>query len=135
MSAPSRLRWLEAEVVGDVTVVRIRRHRILALEEAEEIGRELSDLVQIPGCHKVVVHLGKVESMTTMMLSRLLALHRQVEADGGRLVLCNAGPYLTEVFTLLQLRRVVPVYDGELEALQSFPGTPARSAKRRSLWT
>jgi anti-sigma B factor antagonist len=120
MSAPPRLRWLEAETVGEVTVVRFLLRRILAQEEVEQIDRELVFLVGDPGCPKVVVHLGKVESMTTVMVGRLLALHKQVAATGGRLVLCNPGSFLTEVFTLLRLPRVVPVYGGEQEALQSF---------------
>ena len=119
MSAPP-CRWLEVEEVGAVTVVRLLARRILTEEAVEAVGEELAGLLRAPGGAKVVLHLGEVESMTTLMVGRLVLLHRQVEAAGGRLVLCGAEPALKEVFALLRLPRVMPVYRGEQEALESF---------------
>jgi anti-sigma B factor antagonist len=111
---------LEVETVGDVTIVRITARRILEEEMASAIGRDLCDLANTPGCRKVLVHFGQVESMTTMMMGQLLALHRRLQAVGGRLVLCNTGPVLGEMFQLIRLPEVVRLYPEEQEALQSF---------------
>ena len=119
MSVPP-CRWLEVEEVGAVTVVRLLARRILTEEAVEAVGAELAGLLRGPGCAKVVLHFGEVESMTTLMVGRLILLHRQVEAAGGRLVLCGAEPFLEELFALLRLPQVVPVYRSEQEALDSF---------------
>jgi anti-anti-sigma factor len=119
MSAPSS-RWLEVEEVGSVTVVRVTARRILTEEAVEAVGRQLNALVAAPGCKNVVLQLNAVEGITTMMVGKLLGLHRQMQASGGRLVLCGAGPVIGEVLSLLRVAQVIPVYGGEQEALQSF---------------
>jgi hypothetical protein len=67
-----------------------------------------------------VLHFGEVESVTTLMVGRVIVLHRQAEAAGGRLVVCGARPFLDELFALLRLPELVPIYRGEQEALDSF---------------
>ena len=119
MSAPSS-RWLEVEEVGPVTVVRVTARRILTEEAVEAIGRQLNALVAGPGCKNVLLQLSAVESITTMMVGKLLGLQRKLQASGGRLVLCGAGPVIGEVLTLLRVAQVIPIYRSEQDALQSF---------------
>jgi anti-anti-sigma regulatory factor len=112
--------WVEVEEVGGVTVARLLARRILTAEAVEAIGDELARLLRVPGGAKVVLHFGQVESVTTLMVGRVIHLHQQAEAAGGRLVVCGAQPFLDKLFALLRLPEAVPVYRDEREALDSF---------------
>jgi anti-anti-sigma factor len=112
--------WLEVETVGDVTVARFTRPRLLEEEAVEAVGQQLLRLAEDTGCCKFVLNFGKVESLTTAFFGKLVALHKQVDRSGGRLVLCQVGPFVREIFKILELPRPVTVYDAEQDALQSF---------------
>ena len=110
--------WLEVERVGDVAVARFMRHRILEDDAVRAAGEELLGLSDDDSCRKLLLNFGNVESLTTAFFGKLLALHRRVEAAGGRLALCAVGPFLREIFGILKLPAAVTVYDDEQQALQ-----------------
>jgi len=112
--------WLEVETVAEVAVVRFTRGRFLEEETVQTVGEQLLRLAEDTGCRKFVLNFGKVESMTTALFGKLIALHKKVEELGGRLTLCQVGPFLREILKILTLPRQVAVYDTEQEALQSF---------------
>ena len=112
--------WLQVETVGEVAVGRLTQCRILNEDAVEQAGTQLLGLMESTGCKKVVLDLGTVEGMSTAFMGKLVALHRQVEAAGGRLVLCQVRPALLEVFTICRFNKLVQIYAGEQEALQSF---------------
>ena len=120
MAAQPRGNWLEVETVGDVTVARFTRRRILQEESVQAAGEQLLGLSQDAGCRKLVLNFGKVEGMTTALLGKVVATHRKIQEAGGRLVLCEVGAPLREIFTLCKLPQVLPIYAQEQEALQSF---------------
>jgi anti-sigma B factor antagonist len=123
MTMPSYYRWLEVEQVGEVTAVRFTARTILGDEAVIAISDQLLGLVGSAGCRQFVLNLTRVESLSTSMVGRLVALNRHIEAAGGRVVLCGLGPFLLEIFKVLNLHKLGPVYADEAEALRSF--TPA----------
>ena len=120
MLSQPHIPWLEVETVGEVAVVRFTRGRFLDEATVQGVGQQLLQLTELTGCRKFVLNFSKVESMTTALFGKLIALHRQVESQGGRLALCQVGPFLSEIFKILTLPRQIAVFDGEQEALQSF---------------
>jgi anti-sigma B factor antagonist len=112
--------WLEVETVGDVAVGRFAQCRILHDDAVQEAGQQLLGLVDATGCRKVLLDLAGIEGMTTSFMSKLVALHQQVERGGGRLALCGVSPSLLEIFTICQFTRLVHIYPGEQKALESF---------------
>jgi anti-sigma B factor antagonist len=120
MPLPSYYRWLEIEQVGDVTVVRFTTRTILSNDAIEAIGGQLLGLVEQAGCRQFVLNLENVESISTAMVGKFVALHRRLEAAQGRLVLCRLGPFLVEIFKVLNLGQLARVYGEETEAVQSF---------------
>ena len=71
-------------------------------------------------------NLAEVQVLTGLMLARLTALHRALDAAGGRLALCSPTPTLREILGLLGVSSRVCVYDSEQEALRSFAGAGVR---------
>ena len=120
MATRSRGNWLEVETVGDIAVARFTRRRILQEESVQTAGDQLLGLPEDTGCSKVVLNFSKVEGMTTALLGKLVATHRKIEQSGGRLVLCEVGAPLREIFALCKLPQLLSIYEQEQEALQSF---------------
>ena len=120
MPLPSYYRWLEIDQLGDVTVVRFTTRTILGNDAIEAIGTQLLGLVEEAGCRQFVLNLENVESISTAMVGKLVSLHRRLDAAQGRLVLCRLGPFLIEIFKILNLGQLARVYGEEQEAVQSF---------------
>src|SRR4051812_37422343 len=109
---------VQVKMVSDVAVVRFTHRSFLSPDLIEAVGQQLFELAEKDDCRKFVIDCGNVESMTTAMVSKLVQLHRKVEAGGGRLALCRIGPLLFQIFTILNLPQVIPIYGNEQEALQ-----------------
>jgi anti-anti-sigma factor len=112
--------WLQVNQVGETTVVRFRVQRLLKERTIESIGDQLIEMVEEQGCRRLVLDFHNVEAVVSTMVGKILALHTKAQATGGRLVLCNVGPALNEVFETLQLPRHLNICAGEQEALSSF---------------
>ena len=111
---------LEVQKSGDVAIVSFTQRSLLSPDLIEAIGQQLFSLVEKDNCRKFILHFGNVESMTTAMVGKLVGLHKRVEAAGGRLALCRIGPFLSEIFKILNVPTVMPVYSDEQKALDSF---------------
>lgn len=126
MPLPAYYHWLEVEQFGDVTVVRFTTRTILGGDAIDAITAQLFGLVEEAGCRQFVLNLGNVESVSTAMVGKLVALHRRLEAAQGRLVLCRLGPFMLEIFKVLNLGPLAQVYGEEHEAVLSFAAAPAK---------
>jgi len=111
---------LEIQKAGDVAIVSFTQRSLLSPDLIEAIGQQLFSLVEKENCRKFILHFGNVESMTTAMVGKLVGLHKRVEAAGGRLALCRIGPFLSEIFKILNVPKVMHVYGDEQQALDSF---------------
>ena len=120
MMTPARPRWLQVEQIGPVTVVTFATRAILEEDAVEAARAQLNGLVDHMGRHQLLLDLGQVERLTSLMVGRLVGLSKKVRAVGGRLALCGVKPKMREVFNMLGLPRVIPTYDSQPEALQSF---------------
>jgi anti-sigma B factor antagonist len=75
----------------------------------EAIGDELFDLVDGHGHRELHLDFGNVESLTSLGLGKLIALHKKLRAVGGRLSLRNVRPAVYEVFDVTRLTRLFDV--------------------------
>jgi anti-sigma B factor antagonist len=120
MSQPPRRRRLEVEDIGDVTVVNFVDKRILDEQNIQIIGEQLFSLVDEVGRRKVLLNFGNVEFLSSAALGKLIALHKKLQAVGGRLILCNIDPEIYEVFEITRLDKFFNIRKEEQAALQEF---------------
>jgi anti-sigma B factor antagonist len=120
MSQPPRRRRLEVEDIGDVTVVNFVDRRILDEQNIQIIGEQLFSLVDEVGRRKILLNFGNVEFLSSAALGKLIALHKKLQAVGGRLILCNIDPEIYEVFEITRLDRFFNIQKEEQAALQAF---------------
>jgi anti-anti-sigma factor len=120
MAPQSHLGWLEVEQIGQVTVAKFNARYILEEEKVQSVGKQLLSLGEQVGPRRLVLNFDAVERLSTEMLGKLIALHKRIEAKGGRLALCNVKPQLYEILKILKLPQILSIYADEEEALQEF---------------
>jgi anti-anti-sigma factor len=111
---------LQSEQVGDVVLVSFTDHELLDEWKIQKLGDQLLSLAAGVERRQLVVSLGGVERLSTMMLGKLMALHKRLKERGGRLALCRIDPRIDEIFRIFNFRRLLPIYQEEQDALQDF---------------
>jgi anti-anti-sigma factor len=117
MWSQSQSAGLNVETVGDAVVVRFHHRSLLGEELVESIAAQLRAVAEEAAGRRLVLNVADVESMTTSMVGKLVALKQKVEADGGRLEMCSVGPFLSQILTVLNLADVFPIHANEQVAL------------------
>ena len=99
---------LLVEVTQEAAVVRLG-HRVLGGPAVESVRRHFAWLVRDSDRRELWLDLGGVEVPTAAGLGRLVALHKDLRAAGGGLVLGNVGGLAYEVFRLTGLTGLLDV--------------------------
>jgi len=84
------------------------------------LGKELLALVAQEDCSRFLLNCGELTYICSAMLGKLIELHKEVEAKGGKLVLCELTPTVHQVFTMTKLDKVLDVRDTERDAFNAF---------------
>ena len=111
---------LEAEQIGNVTVVTFLERELLDEATIHTVGEQLTRMVDNRNQPQVLLNLDAVQRLSTMMLGKIITLHKKVRQAGGRLVLCGVERRLCDIFETLRLSHLLPIYVEEQEALQTF---------------
>lgn len=110
---------LETDQLGDVTVVRFVPPHLMDPDQTEDVGRQLVEIVQ-QGKRRLVLDFRNVERVSSGLVAKVIGLHKRVQAEGGRLAVCNLSPPIQDVFVMLRLPQFLHLYDRDTDALQSF---------------
>lgn len=102
---------LRVDEIGDVTVVKFTRRRLLTEGSIELLGEQLFALVERGGHRKLVINFSNVDRMTTALLGKLILLHKKLQAVDGWMVLCQIQPHLYEIFALFKLPQLFGVFE------------------------
>src|SRR6201997_3552029 len=115
MSSQPRRRRLEAEEIGDVTVVSFMDRKILDEQNIQIIGEQLFGLGDESGRKKLLLNFGNVEYMSRAALGKLSTLHENAHAAGRKCGLCNTAPQIREVFEITNLDKLFVIKGDEQE--------------------
>ncbi len=131
--ADSNPEGLDVQHVGETTVVRFKGKRILDEQTVHFIDQQLNNLVDKPGCKKMLLNFQDVEYLSSAALGTLINLQRKMMSLGGRLSLCNVIPQIFEVFVITKLDQAFRIepYPDEFDVEGDDPednagGVPAR---------
>lgn len=111
---------LEVASPEGVTVVRFKRRTILDPASIEAVGERLAELTGEGEGRRIALDFSRVESLTSGMLGKFLALHQSVERTGGKLVFCGVGPFLKQIFTICNIPETIPILADEAEAVRAL---------------
>ena len=94
------------QILGEparIALVSFDRSTLVSYDEVQLTGDELFALQQSqPGLNLVLVFKG-VQGISSAMLGKLITLHRRVEREGKKLILCELEPQVSEMFTSSRL--------------------------------
>jgi anti-anti-sigma factor len=110
---------LEREDLGDVTVVRFKASRLDDEQHIRLLFQEVAGLVDA-GRPNLVLNLGSAGFLVSTALGKLLMLHGKARAAHGRLALCHVSGAAGEALEVMHLKGIIPTYESEYEAVQSF---------------
>jgi anti-sigma B factor antagonist len=99
---------LRLGAAGDAAVITLTP-RTLEDPTAEAVGGLLFWVADLAGPHRLAVDLGELPRVTSMLLGKLVALHRKVQGRGGRLAVVNVPGPVYEVFRVTRLDTVLDV--------------------------
>ncbi len=108
---------MEISEIGEVKlVVMIPRFDAFS---AKEIETEFIDLIE-KGSSKILCDLSQTEYISSAGLRTLLVAAKRLQQNAGKLILCNMGSAVLEVFEIAGFTTLFEIYDSKEKALQSF---------------
>lgn len=111
---------LEFEKVGDVTVVRLLDRLLNSHLTIVETGQELFRLADQSTPQHMVLDLCAVQSLSSVMLGKLIELKNQLWSRGARLVLTGVSDSIRDVLRVAKVERIFDIKCSQAEALASF---------------
>lgn len=105
---------------GGVVVVRFTESKITDPGRMEELGRELTRLLDTEHPSKLLLNFDKVDYLSSEALRVFLLLNKKVQARGAMLKLCNVAPGIFQVFEITGLNKVFVIHPTEVDALSDF---------------
>jgi len=96
---------IQARVERGVLVLTVLEAELRTDMVVDGVRDELFEAVARHGTGKVVLDLHQVRYMASAGFQPLILLHRKMQGEGGRLVLCGLSTVLNEVFRVTKLMR------------------------------
>ncbi|QQE11388.1 STAS domain-containing protein [Planctomycetota bacterium] len=92
------------------------------LEEAyiQQIGDEISALIDDATNPKILLSFASVEHLSSAALGTLITINNKVRQKGGQLRLSNIDPQIYEVFVITKLNKLFQIHEEADAALASF---------------
>ncbi len=92
------------------------------LDEAniQQIGEEISQLVETKPQPKVLISFDNVDHLSSAALGTLITINNKIRGKGGQLRLANIDPQIYEVFVITKLNKLFQIHDSAEQALASF---------------
>ena len=90
---------------------------MLAEESIQALGQQLFRLVEEAGRRKLLVSFKDVDYLASAVLGKLITLHRKLQAAGGRLILCNIGREIHDVFEITRMDQFFTIGEDEADGL------------------
>lgn len=108
-----------ASKIGDVTVVNFLTSQVLDEMNVQQLGQELTDLLEKEYANKMVINFTKIKFLSSAVLGKLIALNKKIIAEKGRMAFCGINPDIMQVFKITRLDKLIPIRDEEDDAVKA----------------
>lgn len=95
--------YLQIIDVGEIVTIRFNDERLTDEDNIEQLGHELFAVVDQFGKRKVILDLTGLKMITSSVLGKMITLHRRLHRLEGKMVISNAGDYVTEILKTARL--------------------------------
>lgn len=104
---------------SDVAILDLRGRAVLDEGESELLGSNLKRLVA-SGVRKVLLNLADVTQLDSSGVAFIVGTYRSLRGQGGELKLLHPSGHVLEMFSALHLFKLIPTFEDEAQALDSF---------------
>ena len=116
-SAASRLRVKDED---GITRIEFVDRNILDEANIQQIGDEISRLIDSQTQPKVLISFENVDHLSSAALGTLITINNKIRTKDGQLRLANIDPQIYEVFVITKLNKLFQIFDTSEQALASF---------------
>ena len=104
-------RHLDISKEDDVVVVHFNKRQIVDEALVREITDELNSVIDRGHSYNLDLSFSKVVAVSSLMLGKLVMLHRKMQLKSRQLKLRNVGPEVREVLAVTKLDRLLDVHE------------------------
>jgi anti-anti-sigma factor len=104
---------------GDVTILDLRGSSTINDGESELLGTHLRDLTA-SGKRKLLLNLANLSQIDSSGVGIIVEMFVSLKRGRGKLKLLSPRGRVLDVLTVFRLLEVIPCFDDETEALESF---------------
>jgi anti-anti-sigma factor len=105
---------------GDVAVACLMDARILDETNVQALHKELEDVVAKKYILKLVLDFKNVTHLSSAVIGKIIALHKQMAKEKGVLKLCGLNTVIRQVFKVTKVDKVIEIHDDVGSAVKSF---------------
>ncbi len=105
---------------NQITKVRFLDRNILEEANIQQIGDEISGLIEATDNPRLMIDFAQVEHLSSAALGTLITINNKIRSKGGQLRLCNIDPQIYEVFVITKLNKLFQIHEDAAQAAASF---------------
>ncbi|NUM55128.1 MAG: STAS domain-containing protein [Candidatus Hydrogenedentes bacterium] len=98
------------DVRGAITVGQIEAGSVLDAMNVSQFGAQVGDYVKRNPGLRLLLDFGRVEYLSSAVLTELLRINQACKADGGDLKLCSLNKDIAKVFEITNLDKLFTIY-------------------------
>jgi len=112
--------FLLLQAYDNIVLAKVEKERLLDLTAIASLAEALIKELDRHAKVSMVLDLSAVAAMSSAMLGKLVALHKAVKAQKGRLALAGLQPGLVPLFTITKLDKVFEIFGEAEQALLHY---------------
>ncbi|MEQ9455496.1 MAG: STAS domain-containing protein [Phycisphaeraceae bacterium] len=105
---------------GEITRIEFLDRNILEEANIQQIGEEISTLIEKSSNPKILISFERVEHLSSAALGTLITINNKIRQKAGQLRLANIDPQIYEVFVITKLNKLFQIHETTDKALASF---------------
>jgi len=105
---------------GEIVKVEFLDRNILDEANIQQIGDEISSLIESATNPKLLLSFEKVEHLSSAALGTLITINNKIRQKGGQLRLASIDKQIYEVFVITKLNKLFQIHPTNDQALKSF---------------
>jgi anti-anti-sigma factor len=118
---------MQWDLVDGVAVIELLTKEIDKPHLAQELGGQLSALLQAGPSKRFLLNCHRVKYMSSTAFGILVEFWKKASAGGTQVRICAMDPHVRVGADIISLGRFIPIHDDEEAALAAF-GTEGSSA-------
>ena len=112
------IEYFQTSFTGSTLLLRFTdAARYIDLKMAYDIDKATMEVIEKHKPKAIVLNLAKVDMMTSRMIGHVVKVKKQLDASGGRLILCNVSEAIRKTISILALDNALECVPTEEEAL------------------